>query len=111
MAMLLSLSLSNNLCVLGENNCNVPKILGIISEVVLHKTLSDDPQGLQRLLAIARHIQVAIIFTYCLYCLQYNYNYYRQLNCVYMYYINSGLFVTCILDTDDCVVFFISVGI
>ncbi len=48
----------NNVYILGENNSNVPKILEIIAEVILHKTLSNDQHVLSRLLAIVRHVQV-----------------------------------------------------
>ena len=52
------LLIRNNTHILGTNNSNVPKLLGIIGDVVAHNTLSDGEHVLQRLLAIARHIQV-----------------------------------------------------
>ena len=58
----LSLSLSfihsNSSVILGQNNGNVPRILGIIADVCAEDALQDDEQVYMRLLAIARHIQV-----------------------------------------------------
>ncbi len=80
---------------LGENNCNVPKILGTISEVILHKTLSDDPQVLQRLLSIARHIQVAMeLCVHCIYSglfIVHNYTRYWYL-CYFLYFYRHLMF-------------------
>ena len=57
---ILSLSLihSNSSVILGQNNGNVPRILGIIADVCAEDALQDDEQVYMRLLAIARHIQV-----------------------------------------------------
>lgn len=48
----------NNTYILGTNNSNVPNILRIIGEVVAEDVLSENDQVFQRLLAIARHVQV-----------------------------------------------------
>lgn len=48
----------NNIHILGDGNSNVPKILSIIGDVISHQALANHPLVLQRLLAIARHIQV-----------------------------------------------------
>ena len=51
-------SFRNNTYILGSNNTNVPSILRIIGEVVAEDVLSETDQVFQRLLAIARHVQV-----------------------------------------------------
>ena len=49
---------SNSSVILGQNNGNVPRILGIIADVCAEDALQDAEQVYMRLLAIARHIQV-----------------------------------------------------
>jgi hypothetical protein len=49
---------SNSSVILGQNNGNVPRILGIIADVCAESALQDDEQVYMRLLSIARHIQV-----------------------------------------------------
>ena len=56
----LSVLLRNNPLILGQNNTNVPKILSIVGEVVAENVLTMDQQVLQRLLTIARHVQVCL---------------------------------------------------
>lgn len=55
-------SFRNNTYILGSNNTNVPNILTIIGEVVAEDVLRESDQVYQRLLAIARHIQVICPF-------------------------------------------------
>lgn len=55
-------SFRNNTYILGSNNTNVPNILRIIGEVVAEDVLRESDQVYQRLLAIARHIQVICPF-------------------------------------------------
>lgn len=50
----------NNASILGANNENVPKILGIIGDVISEEVLVDNDLVQQRLLAIVRHVQVGV---------------------------------------------------
>ena len=50
--------------ILGQNNGNVPRILGIIADVCAESALQDDEQVYMRLLSIARHIQVKLIMIF-----------------------------------------------
>ena len=50
----------NNASILGANNENVPKILGIIGDVISEEVLVDNDLVQQRLLAIVRHVQVCV---------------------------------------------------
>lgn len=45
---------------MGANNENVPKILGIIGDVISEEVLVDNDLVQQRLLAIVRHVQVGV---------------------------------------------------
>ena len=49
---------SNNSVILGQDNGNVPRILGIIADVCSEDVLQDYEQVYLRLLSIARHFQV-----------------------------------------------------
>ena len=49
---------SNNSVILGQDNGNVPRILGIIADVCSEDVLQDYEQVYLRLLLIARHFQV-----------------------------------------------------
>lgn len=59
----------NSVHILGVDNNNVPRILGIIGDVISCDVLSDDNMVLQRLMAIVRHVQVRE----CMYCYIGNY--------------------------------------
>ena len=54
----------NDSRILGPDNANVPRLLGIIGDVVAYDVLENDAQVLQRLLAIARHVQVPLLLPY-----------------------------------------------
>ncbi|XP_011405014.2 PREDICTED: importin-5 [Amphimedon queenslandica] len=56
----------NNASILGANNENVPKILGIIGDVISEEVLTNNDLVLQRLLAIARHVQASDVWDSCL---------------------------------------------
>ena len=55
-----SLYFRNNPTVLGENNGNLPRILGIIAEVFKREALQNSPEVSKRLVNIVKQIQVSL---------------------------------------------------
>ena len=58
---------SKNPLILGENNCNYPKIVQIFTRVVEEDGLSESPETYARFLSICRHIQVSWHSETCLF--------------------------------------------
>ena len=52
------LDFSNNPLILGQDNCNVPRLLQIFTKVIEEDALIDSPETYDRVLNLCRHIQV-----------------------------------------------------
>ena len=49
---------SNNPLILGQDNCNVPRLLQIFTKVIEEDALMDSPETYDKVLNLCRHIQV-----------------------------------------------------